>query len=106
MVPVEHGSGFAKYLEHTGVREAKALAGNRGAYVKTIIQDAYCHFFLCTIWESWQDIARFAGEPPSAAVTYPEDAVYGLISDPIAVHQQVSTADNPFLYTPCDVPFT
>jgi hypothetical protein len=30
------------------------------------------------------------------AITYPEDAAYGLISDPIVIHQEIKHCDNPF----------
>jgi hypothetical protein len=61
LVPIEKASGFRAYLDRTGVQEARAIEGNLGAYVKEINQNAYTHFFLCTVWASWEDIARFAG---------------------------------------------
>lgn len=96
IVPLNMKEKFEIYLNETGVREALAINGNLGAYVKVIDQFEYAHFFLCTIWTSWMDIVQFAGSQPEIAVTYPEDEVYGLISDPIVIHQAVSTAENPF----------
>lgn len=96
IVPVEHENGFAEHLSQTDVKAALEIKGNLGVYVKKVVQEEYCHFFLCTIWESWQDVIRFAGEDPTTALTYADDEQYGLISDPIVIHQEVSNKDNPF----------
>ena len=96
MVPKEHADGFEGYLQRTGIKEAKEIAGNLGAYCIKIDQDDYAHFFLCTVWSSWADILRYAGNNPGIAIAYPEDKQYGLISDPIVIHQEVSSSDNPF----------
>ena len=96
IMPEEHGAGFEEYLKLTGVKEAKDIRGNLGVYVEKVLQDGYYHFFLCTIWESWGDILLYAGKTPHIAITYPQDRQYGLISDPIVAHQEVSNANNPF----------
>jgi hypothetical protein len=96
IVPLEKKSDFQAYLNKTGVEESLALNGNLGAYVEIVEQDDYAHFFLCTIWVSWDAIFLFAGNQPNIAVTYPEDVKYGLISDPIVIHQEVGTNENPF----------
>jgi heme-degrading monooxygenase HmoA len=90
-VPVEHGDAFEQYLKETGVAEAEALSGNLGAFVKRVEQDDYAHFFLLTYWEGWKAIHAFAGATPHVAVTYPQDRQYGLISDPIVLHQEVAS---------------
>lgn len=95
-VPHEHGDAFAIYLEKTGIQESRSIPGNAAAYVHRVEQDGYSHFFLCTLWRSWEAVRAFAGETPEIAVTYPEDAKYGLISDPIVIHQEVNSDQNPF----------
>lgn len=95
-VPMLHKEGFKKYLDETGVKEAKEIKENRGIYVKVVDQEDYAHFFLCTVWESMEDVVQYAGSQPEIAITYPEDAQYGLISDPIVIHQEVQKAANPF----------
>ncbi len=97
LVPLEKKAEFEVYLSETGVKEATLIKGNHGAYVHIEEQEGYAHFFLCTVWDSWEDVVEFAGEKPSIAVTYPEDSKYGLISDPIVIHQQVNTDKNPFI---------
>ncbi|TRZ40113.1 hypothetical protein CEQ21_04010 [Niallia circulans] len=97
IVPLEKKEAFADYLNKTGVEESKSLAGNLAAHVKIVEQDKYAHFFLCTIWSTWDAIHLFAGSTPTIAVTHPEDEKYGLISDPIVIHQKVEAHENPFI---------
>ncbi|MHB8064988.1 MAG: hypothetical protein ACYDG2_20595 [Ruminiclostridium sp.] len=96
IVPIDNKYDFSAYLNETGVKESLAINGNLAAYVHIVEQNEYAHFFLCTIWSCWDDISLFAGSEPNIAVTYPEDNAYGLISDPIVIHQEVSTIQNPF----------
>jgi hypothetical protein len=96
IVPIEKKSDFNDYLIETGVKESLEINGNLAAYVHIVEQNEYAHFFLCTIWSSWNDILLFAGNEPNIAVTYPEDSTYELISDPIVIHQEVETNQNPF----------
>lgn len=96
LVPIEKKDSFKAYLEVTGVKDAIALEGNKGAFVKIVDQGDYSHFFLCTIWENQKDILEYARENPTIAITYPEDEKFGLISDPIVIHQNVINEENPF----------
>ena len=88
-VPLQHRQGFADYLNVTGVQHAKTITGNLGAFVRQEVQGDYAHFFLATYWESLSAIKRFAGEEYQVAVTYPDDEVFALISDPYVFHHQV-----------------
>lgn len=97
VVPKNKKDQFSEYLNQTGVKEAKQIKGNRGAYVQIVDQYEYSHFFLCTIWDSWEQIYLYAGHEPHVAITYPEDAKYSLISDPIVIHQEVNSENNPFI---------
>ncbi len=100
VVPHEHGDAFAIYLEKTGIQESRSIPGNVAAYVHRAEQEGRSHFFLCTLWRSWEAVRTFAGETPEIAVTYPEDARFGLISDPIVIHQEVNSDQNPFAAAP------
>ena len=97
IVPAKHKAGFERYLDQTGVKEAKETPGNLGVYVQIADQDEFSHFFLCTVWDSLDSIASYAGNTQLRAITYPEDEQYELISDPIVVHQEVTTSKNPFV---------
>lgn len=96
MVPLRFKDGFKAYLEQTGIKDTTAIKGNLGAYVKIVEQHGYAHFFLCTVWDTMDSIMAYAGNTPAIAVTYPEDGNFQLISDPIVIHQTVSSAQNPF----------
>ncbi|MDU4959977.1 MAG: hypothetical protein E6X17_04835 [Sporomusaceae bacterium] len=97
IVPIHMKDEFEKYEYETGVKDAAALKGNRGAYLKIVVQGQYAHFFLCTKWDSLESVRAYAGNNPTIAVTYPEDDKYGLISDPIVIIQEVLDAKNPFI---------
>jgi heme-degrading monooxygenase HmoA len=90
-VPIQYGDSFNMHLHSTGIAEAKALPGNLGVFVKRVTQDDFEHFFLLTYWDGWESIRWFAGESLNIAVTYPEDDQFELISDPIVLHQEVTT---------------
>lgn len=96
IVPIEMKENFKKYLDITGVKDTLSIQGNKGAFVKIVDQGNYTHFFLCTLWDKMENIILYAGENPEIAVTYPEDEKYGLISDPIVIHQVVNSGENPF----------
>lgn len=96
IVPIEMKENFKKYLEITGVKDTISIPGNNGAFVKMVDQANYTHFFLCTLWDKMENVILYAGENPAIAVTYPEDEKYGLISDPIVIHQEVKSGQNPF----------
>lgn len=100
IVPLSQKNNFALYLQNTGVNDTTSIQGNLGAFVKVVEQKEYAHFFLCTIWDSMEDIMKYAGSDPAIAVTYPDDDFYGLISDPIVIHQKVTGAENPFADIP------
>ncbi|MEW4370283.1 hypothetical protein [Paenibacillus kandeliae] len=97
IVPLEQQEAFELHLHKTGVEHSQSIKGNLGAYIQIVQQGTYAHFFLCTVWSSWEAIRDFAGEQPEIAVTYPEDEQYGLISDPLVIHQEVTRAGNPFV---------
>ena len=96
IVPLAMKTEFEAYEYETGVKDTLAIKGNCGTYLKIVNQGAYAHFFLCTKWDSWENMVNYAGNEPQIAVTYPEDEKYGLISDPIVIIQEVTTSKNPF----------
>ncbi len=97
IVPREKADKFREYLLQTGVAETRAIPGNLGAYIHSQTQNEWEHFFMISYWENFESIYRFAGPQPQIAVCYPEDAKYGLISDPIVIHQHVLSVPDQFL---------
>lgn len=97
VVRKEMRDAFEKYEYETGIKDARALKGNRGAYLKIVEQGEYAHFFICTKWDSMESVKEYAGNNPTVTVTYPEDEEHGLlISDPIVIMQEVTDDKNPF----------
>ncbi len=97
IVPIKYKNEFEKYEYATGVKDALATEGNRGAYLKVVAHGDYAHFFLCTIWDDMSSVTAYAGDNAIIAVTYPEDEKYGLISDPIVIMQEIYNNKNPFI---------
>jgi heme-degrading monooxygenase HmoA len=88
-VPLQHATGFAAHLQHTGVEHAQSISGNLGAFVRQETQGEWEHFFLATYWESLAAIRQFAGDDMQRAVTYPDDEQFDLISDPYVFQHDV-----------------
>ncbi len=96
IVPLKMRAAFEQYEYQTGVKDTRAIPGNRGAYLKIVEQGEYAHFFLCTKWDSMASMIAYAGQEPAIAVNYPEDEHYSLISDPIVIIQEVVDGSDPF----------
>ncbi|MEN4892083.1 hypothetical protein [Erwinia billingiae] len=88
-VPLKHAEGFAKHLDKTGVEHSRSVEGNKGAFVRRETQDGWEHFFLATYWQDLEAIKVFAGENYQVAVTYPDDEVFELLSDPYVFQHEV-----------------
>jgi heme-degrading monooxygenase HmoA len=88
-VPLKHAEGFAKHLEKTGVEYSRSIRGNRGALVHRETQGSWEHFFLATYWHDLDAVKAFAGEHYNVAVTYPDDEVFELLSDPYVFQHEV-----------------
>lgn len=69
---------LADYLSRTGVADALATEGNRGALLlrEDDADGGEVTFTLLTFWESRDAVKAFAGSPVDQAVLYPEDARY------------------------------
>ncbi|CNH96622.1 Uncharacterised protein [Yersinia massiliensis] len=90
-VPEKYAEGFAKHLEKTGVVHSRSIQGNKGAFVRRESQDGWEHFFLATYWQNLEAVKAFAGENYHVAVTYPDDEVFELLSDPYVFQHEVET---------------
>lgn len=90
-VPLDKSESFREYLIKTGITEAKKTSGNLAVFLYNQTQNEYVHYFMASCWTDLEAIKAFAGDNPHIAVTYPEDAKYGLISDPIVLHHEVAS---------------
>jgi hypothetical protein len=98
IVPVEKSVSFRQYLLETGVAEAKATPGNLGVFTHDLRQVEFQHFFMISYWENMTAVKNFAGPEPHIAVTYPEDELFGLISDPIVLHHEVKSVPDDYIF--------
>jgi heme-degrading monooxygenase HmoA len=96
IVPIAKAEGFKKYIDQTGVAEVISLPGNLGVCLHTQTQNEYEHFFMVSYWKGYEAIKAFAGPDYHIAVTYPEDDLYELISDPIVLHHKVKEISSQF----------
>lgn len=92
-VPEASGDAFERHLRGEIAEEIEDAPGNLGVFLRRATDGNLSHFFLLTYWDDWASIRRFAGATPHLAVTYPDDAAFGLVSDPIVLHQECSTIE-------------
>ena len=83
---------FLEYEVETGVKDTLAVEGNRGAYFEGGRAGGLRSFLPVYKWEDMESMMAFAGPEPTIAVTYPKDDELGLISDPIVIIQEVTSA--------------
>jgi len=88
----ERADEYLEYLKATGVKEYAATEGNRGIFVLRRISDGEAEFLLVSLWDSMDDVKRFAGERVERAVFYPEDAEFLVDRDVEAFHYEVLVA--------------
>ncbi len=82
------------YLRRTGVGEALATPGSRGALLlRGEERDGEIEFTLITLWDDLDAIVAFAGEDPGKAVTYPEDERFFTRCDERVEHLDVAAHD-------------
>jgi heme-degrading monooxygenase HmoA len=72
----EDADRYVAYLRGTGLKEYRATPGNRGAWVLRRVDGDRCEFVTVSVWDSLDDVRRFAGEDVDAAVFYPEDDAF------------------------------
>jgi len=86
---------YGAYLETTGLRDARATAGNRGVWVLRRVRHDRAEFTFVSLWESLDAIRQFAGEDYEKARYYPEDRRFLLELEPFVEHYDVIARDFP-----------
>lgn len=92
VVPIEKATRYAQYLSDFGVRDYRAIPGNRGVSVLRREEGDRVHFLLFSLWESWESIRAYAGSNPELAHYYPFDLECLLEPDPRVTHYEVLVA--------------
>jgi heme-degrading monooxygenase HmoA len=80
---------YLDYLNETGVPDYRGTRGNRGVYVLRRVEGERAHFLTLSIWDSIEDVKRFAGADPSTAKYYPADEEFLLGFEPTVEHYEV-----------------
>jgi heme-degrading monooxygenase HmoA len=71
--PAEKGEAYLAFLEQSGLKDYRAVPGNRGVWVLRRERDGRAEFTLISLWESLEAMQGFAGDDYMKAVYYPED---------------------------------
>ena len=61
MTKTEHADKYMKYVYDTGISDYRKIEGNLSAKILRRIEENTCHFLTITEWDSYESIAKFAG---------------------------------------------
>ena len=89
VTPESKADAYLEYLKKTGVKEYRAIEGNRGVLVLRSISNGRAEFLTVSYWESYDAVRKFAGDEIDKPVYYPEDKEYLLEFEPKVVHYEV-----------------
>jgi heme-degrading monooxygenase HmoA len=89
----EKAEQYLEYLMETGLKDYRAIPGNRGVQVLRRTYEDKTEFLLLSLWESYEAIRAFAGEDPEQAVYYPKDKEFLLELEPKVTHYEYESYD-------------
>jgi heme-degrading monooxygenase HmoA len=89
ITPQSKADDYFTYLQETGLKEYTATKGNRGVYVFRRVENDRAIFLLLSLWDSYEDIKKFAGADYERAVYYPEDSKFLLELEPNVTHYEI-----------------
>jgi heme-degrading monooxygenase HmoA len=84
---------YLAYLRDTGLRQYRAVDGNRGVYALRRIADNRAEFLLLSLWDSSAAIRTFTGGDISRAVFYPRDKDFLIDKHDYVTHYDVVFAE-------------
>ena len=79
---------YMEYLIETGLKDYRAVPGNRGVQILRRTYEGKAEFLLISLWESYEAIRAFAGEDIERAVYYPKDKEFLLELEPKVTHYE------------------
>ena len=88
--PAAKAEAYVEYLLATGLKDYRAVPGNRGVSVLRRIEGEVAEFLVVSFWESMDAVRAFAGADVDAAVYYPEDDGYLLERESTVAHYDVA----------------
>jgi heme-degrading monooxygenase HmoA len=89
----EKAEQYLEYLMETGVKDYRAIPGNRGVQVLRRTSEDKTEFLLLSLWESYEAIRAFAGEDLERAVYYAKDEEFLLELEPKVTHYAYESYD-------------
>jgi heme-degrading monooxygenase HmoA len=88
--PAAKAEAYVEYLLATGLKDYRAVPGNRGVRVLRRIEGEVAEFLVVSFWESMDAVRAFAGADVDAAIYYPEDDAYLLEREPTVAHYDMA----------------
>jgi len=85
----EDAEEYARYVEASGLKAARAIPGNRGTFVLRRVDGDRAEFETELLFDSLDDVRAFAGDDIDVAVFYPEDDRYLIEREPTVRHFEV-----------------
>jgi heme-degrading monooxygenase HmoA len=82
----EQADEYFEYLMETGLKDYRAVPGNRGVEILRRTYEGKTEFLLISLWESYEAIRAFAGEDRERAVYYSRDKAFLLELEPKVTH--------------------
>jgi hypothetical protein len=89
VTPEAKADQYLEYLKATGVKEYRAIEGNKGVQVLRSVREGRAEFLTVSYWESYDAIRKFAGDEIDIPVYYPEDKEFLLEFEPKVVHYEI-----------------
>jgi heme-degrading monooxygenase HmoA len=89
VVAIENADTYYEFLQRSGIPDYKKTPGNLGVQVLRRIEGQEAHFLLTSFWESFEAIAKFAGDDLERAYYYPEDQDFLLEFEPFVSHHEI-----------------
>ena len=81
---------YRTFLTEWAIPDYRSIPGNLNVYILEREEADVTHFITLTFWENIEAIRAFAGDDPSLAKYYPEDADFLLEFEPEVVHYEVT----------------
>ena len=91
----EKADDYAQYLAGFGVRDYRAVPGNRGVQLLRRSEGVQVHFVLLSLWVSREAIEAYAGPDIDRAHYYPYDLECLVDPEPRVTHYEVIASSWP-----------
>lgn len=90
VTPKSKSAEYLDYLRETGMKDYAGTAGNLGASILVRHDGNKTEFVVISLWNSIEDIKKFAGENVEKARYYPKDRSFLLELEPKVKHYDVA----------------